>query len=173
MLKKHLDILAGAIGFCLSGAASAQAAPALPLSLTQEAIQATIAACADKGFRVATTVVDGDGVIKAQARGDGSPIHSQNFSFRKAYTVVSMGPMFGVDAGSALVAKLGASPQGLANVQSGDTPLLFLPGAALLKSGETPIGAIGVSGAPSSLDDEACARAAVEKLQPQLDRLQQ
>ena len=70
-----------------------------------------------------------DGVIKVQARGDGSPIHSQRFLFRKAFTAVSMGPMFGVDTTSALVKTISQFPQGLSNVQAGSTDLLFLPGA--------------------------------------------
>jgi uncharacterized protein GlcG (DUF336 family) len=165
-----------ALGFGLSafgGEAQGEGivAPNIPLALASEAMNEAIRACGDKGYKVAASVVDLDGVIKVQARGDASPIHSQQFSFRKAFTIVSMGPMFGVDASSALVKTISASPQGLTNVQSGDTLLLFLPGAVLLKSVMTTIGAIGVSGAPSSLEDEACARSGVMKVQGQLDRL--
>jgi uncharacterized protein GlcG (DUF336 family) len=113
---------------------------------------------------VAVTVVDTDGVVKAQVRGDGSPIHSQRFSFRKAYTIVSMGPEFGVDNSSALIKLLANSAMGLSNIASGSTDLLFLPGAVLIKSGNKAIGAIGVSGAPLSSEDEVCAQAGVAKL---------
>ena len=85
---------------------------------------------AAKGYKVAVAIVDPEGVMKLGARGDGSPIHSQRFSFRKAYTIASMGPMFGVDTGSALVAHLRDFPGGLANVQSGSTDLLFLAAVA-------------------------------------------
>ena len=166
---KRLSILA-ALGIALALPAHAGTAVPLPLSLSMEAANEAIGACAAKGYKVAVTVADLDGVIKVGARGDGSPIHSQRFSFRKAYTIVSMGPMFGVDASSALVKTIGQSPQGLTNVQAGNTDLLFLPGAVLLKSGKDPVGAIGVSGAPSSLEDEACAQAAVSKIQDRLDR---
>ena len=108
-------------------------------------------------------IADLDGVIKVQARGDGSPIHSQRFSFRKAFTAVSMGPMFGVDTTSALVKTISQFPQGLSNVQAGSTDLLFCRAQSCLKSGKDPVGAIGVSGAPSSLEDEACAQAAVRQ----------
>ena len=150
-------------------AAYAQSKPGLSLRLSMEALNEAIRACDAKGYKVAVSVVDTDGVIKVQARGDESPIHSQRFSFRKAYTIVSMGPMFGVDASSALVKSLSASPQGLANVQSGETPLLFIPGGAIIRAGKSIVGAIGVSGAPSSFEDEACAMAGVAKCQTGAD----
>jgi uncharacterized protein GlcG (DUF336 family) len=143
---------------------------ALSLSLATDAVMETINVCAAKGYRVAVAVVDPDGVVKLEARGDGSPIHSQRFSFRKAYTIVSMGPMFGADTGGALVTKLRDFPSGLANVQSGATDLLFLAGSALIKSSDVTIGAIGVSGAPLSSEDEACAQAGLAKIRSRLER---
>ncbi len=166
---KRLPILA-ALGISLAMPARAGTAVQLPLSLSMEAANEAIGACAAKGYKVAAAIADLDGVIKVQARGDGSPIHSQRFSFRKAFTIVSMGPMFGVDTTSALVKTISQFPQGLSNVEAGSTDLLFLPGAVLLKSGKDPVGAIGVSGAPSSLEDEACAQAAAGKIQDRLDR---
>jgi uncharacterized protein GlcG (DUF336 family) len=38
----------------------------------------------------------------------------------------------------------------------------------LIKSGDQPIAAIGVSGAPQSAEDEACGRAALEVIQNRL-----
>ncbi len=143
---------------------------ALPLTVSMDALNEAIRVCGEKSYKVAVAVVDTDGVIKVQARSDGSPIHSQRFSFRKAYTIVSMGPEFGVDTASALVKLLSNSPMGLANVASGSTDLLFLPGAVLIKSGNTIIGAIGVSGAPLSSEDEICAQAAVTKIAPLLKK---
>jgi uncharacterized protein GlcG (DUF336 family) len=154
-----------------AAAAAEPAPPPVPLSLplAMDALGATIAACTTAGFKVAVTLVDLDGVVKLEARGDGSPIHSQRFSFRKAYTIASMGPMFGVETGSALVAHLRDFPGGVANVQSGSTDLLFVPGSAVIRSGGVPIGAIGVSGAPLSSEDESCALAGLAKIQPRLD----
>jgi uncharacterized protein GlcG (DUF336 family) len=156
-------------GFGCVAAAQIAPTPNLPLSLSLDAMKEAIRACDAKGYKVTVSVVDPDGVIKVQARSDASPIHSSQFSFRKSYTIISMGPMFSVDSSSALVKAISASPQGLTNVQSGDTPLLFLPGVVLIKSGKTPIGAIGVSGAPSSFEDEACAQSGLAKIQDKLD----
>ena len=166
---KCLPILA-ALGIALVAPARADFPVPLPLSLSVEAMNEAISTCAAKGYRVTAAIVDPDGVVKVQARGDGSPIHSQRFSFRKAFTIVSMGPMFGVDSTSALVKTISEFPQGLSNVQAGSTDLLFLPGAVLLKSGTETVGAIGVSGAPRSLDDEVCAKAAAAKIQDRLNQ---
>jgi uncharacterized protein GlcG (DUF336 family) len=165
-LARKILILTAAMAISVAPSKSHAHAVSNPsLSAVNEAIRV----CGEKGFKVTVTVVDLDGIVKVQARSDGSPIHSQQFSFRKAYTMVSMGPMLGVDTSSALVRALSASPQGLTNVQSGSTPLLFLPGAALMRSGKTDIGAIGVSGAPSSFEDEVCALSGVAKIQNELD----
>jgi len=136
----------------------------LTLAMSMNALTEAIHRCDEKGYKVTVAVVDTDGVIKVEARSDGSPIHSQRFAFRKAYTIVSMGPEFGVETSSALIKLLSSSAVGLSNVASGSTDLLFLPGAVLIKSGKTAIGAIGVSGAPLSSEDEVCAQAGVAKI---------
>lgn len=159
------------IAIIATGPARAQMTTQLPLSLAMEAVDESIRVCMAKGYKVAVAVVDPDGVIQIEARGDGSPIHSQRFAFRKAFTIVSMGPVFGVDTSSALVTRIGSvNPVGLANISGGATDLLFLPGAVLLKSGSQAIGAIGVSGAPISAEDETCARAGRDRIQDRLDR---
>jgi uncharacterized protein GlcG (DUF336 family) len=141
----------------------------LPLPLAMDAVTETIQVCEAKGFKVAVAIVDPDGVIKVQARGDGSPIHSQGFSFRKAYTIMSMGPMIGADTNSALINKItGFSPGLPATASSGTSSLLFLPGSVLVKQNGQAIAAIGVSGAPKSIDDEACAQAGADKIKSRL-----
>jgi uncharacterized protein GlcG (DUF336 family) len=137
-----------------------------PLSLASSmtVLSEAIRTCSEKGYKVAVAVVDADGVIKVEARSDGSPVHSQRFAFRKAYTIVSMGPEFGVEHATDLIKLLSNSAVGLANIASGSTDLLFLPGSVLIKAGNTAIGAIGVSGAPLSSEDEVCAQAGVAKL---------
>ncbi|WP_371822968.1 heme-binding protein [Hyphomonas sp. KY3] len=57
---------------------------------------------------------------------------------------------------------------GVQSIQAGATDLLLLPGGLLIKSGDQPIAAIGVSGAPQSAEDEACGRAALEVIQNRL-----
>lgn len=154
--------------FSVAASAHAAGPQALTLPLSMDAMKEAVQTCQAKGFKVAVTIVDPDGVIKLQARGDGSPIHSQGFSFRKAYTMVSMGPMFGLDTGTALVKFLSTYPSGMANVGAGSTELLFVPGSVLIKSGNEVLGAIGVSGSPLGTDDERCAAAGAAQIQTAL-----
>ena len=149
-----------------AGAIPAPVTLAQSMTVANEAVQV----CATKGYKVVATVVDPDGVIKVQARGDGGPVHSLRFSFRKAYTTVSMGPMFGVDTSSGVISFITSkNPAGLSNIASGSADLLFLPGGVLIKAQGQPAGAIGVSGAPLSTEDEACAQAGIAKIQSELD----
>src|SRR3954454_12199699 len=73
----------------------AQSGYALPLSLALEAATTAVDACEAKGWRVSAFVVDTSGVIKVHLKGDRSTIHTKDSAFRKAYTVVTMGPIFG------------------------------------------------------------------------------
>jgi uncharacterized protein GlcG (DUF336 family) len=107
-----------ALGIALVAPAHADSPVPLPLSLSVVAMNEAIGTCAAKGYKVAAAVVDPGGVIKVDGRGDGSPIHSQRLSFRKAFTIVSMGPMFGADSASALVKTISEFPQGPSNVQA-------------------------------------------------------
>jgi uncharacterized protein GlcG (DUF336 family) len=164
LIKRTTILFMGVAALWTSSMACAQTAPIstpLTLAMSMDALNEAILVCNSKGYKVTAAVVDADGIIKVQARGDGSPIHSQNFSFRKAYTIVSMGPEFGVDTSSALIALLDTK---VANISGGSTELLFLPGAVTIKSGKEVIGAIGVSGAPQSSEDEICAQAGVDKI---------
>lgn len=144
---------------------------ALSMSLALEAATESVKSCAAKGYKVVVSVVDPDGVVKVQLRGDGSPVHSLGFSTRKAFTVVSMGPMFGVDSSSDVINFITSkNPAGLSNVGAGSTELLFIPGAVLLTSGQENVGAIGVSGAPAGTEDEVCARAGAAKIHDRLNK---
>jgi len=146
------------------------APPSLTLQQSITVANEAIRACGEKGYKVVVTVVDPDGVIKLQARGDGGPVHSLRFSFRKAYTTVSMAPMFGVDTSSGVIGFITSkNPVGLSNIAAGSPDLLFLPGGVLIMAQGQPAGAIGVSGAPLSAEDEVCAQAGLAKIQSELD----
>jgi uncharacterized protein GlcG (DUF336 family) len=82
----------------------------LPLNLAMEAAAEAVRTCEASGYNVTATVVDSSGVVKLLAKGDHSTIHTKASSFRKAYTVVTMGPIFKFDATSRfdeIVAALG------------------------------------------------------------------
>src|SRR5216683_7477617 len=87
----------------LTGAAPSQPSQttayhyALPLTLALEAATEAVRTCAQRGYPVSATVVDMDGVPQVVLRGDGATIHTGESSFEKAYTVVTLGPIFNFD----------------------------------------------------------------------------
>ncbi|SON56619.1 hypothetical protein HDIA_3078 [Hartmannibacter diazotrophicus] len=111
-------------------------------------------------------MVNADGVVKVQAKGDHSTIHTQDSSFRKAYTVITMGPIFGFDTTSEFVKKAAGNPSAPALVTLPNI-LLLAGGVAIRIDGEM-VAAIGVGGAPGGDKDEACAMDGVKKIASRL-----
>ncbi|MFA5985109.1 MAG: heme-binding protein [Methylococcaceae bacterium] len=138
----------------------------LTLDLAMEAATEAIKFCSAQGWNVSASVVDSAGNIKVQAKGDNSTIHTKDTSFRKAYTQVSMGPIFGFDALSVWVDKLKGNPNavGLASIPN----IIVLPGAVAIKIHDQTVAAIGVGGAPGGDKDEACAAKGLEKIKDRL-----
>ena len=75
------------------GAASAQQGlpPAKQLTVDAgvAAARAAMKACNDQNYRVSVAVVDADGLVKVQLRGDGVGPHSLDSSRQKAYTAAT------------------------------------------------------------------------------------
>lgn len=141
----------------------------LPLDLAIEAASEAIKHCADQGWNVSASVVDSGGNVKVQAKGDNSAIHTKDTSFRKAYTQVSMGPIFGFEALSIWVDKLKGNPNaaGLATIPN----IIILSGAVAIKIQDKMVAAIGVGGAPGGDKDEVCAAKGLEKIKDKLAQL--
>jgi uncharacterized protein GlcG (DUF336 family) len=157
--------MAAMAAFC-STAAQAQVSQnghRLTLNVAVAAAIEAVNVCKANGYDVTATVVDVDGTPKAVLRGDFATIHTRDSSFRKAYTIVTMGPIFHVDSTSdwlAIVAKYPAlAGQALANTPN----VTALPGGAAIKLGGEVIGGIGVGGSPGGDKDEVCAKAGVTK----------
>ena len=138
----------------------------LTLDLAMEAAAEAVRFCSTQGWNVSVSVVDFDGNVKVQAKGDRSTIHTKDTSFRKAYTQVTMGPIFGFDALSIWVQKLKNNPNAsaLASVPN----IIVLPGAVAIKIHNETVAAIGVGGAPGGDKDELCAVKGLEKIQDRL-----
>lgn len=69
----------------------------LPLNLAVEAAKEAVHFCEASGYHITATVVDMSGQVKVQLKGDRSTIHTKDTAFRKAYTVVTLGPVFKLD----------------------------------------------------------------------------
>lgn len=134
----------------------------LPLALALEAASEAIRVCTQNGYRVTATVVDMDGVPQVALRGDGATVHTRESSYQKAYTVITLGPMFEFDTSGQFFELVKTNPYAprLATV----TNVMALPGAVAFKSKTAIVAALGVGGAPGGDKDEVCARAGVAKV---------
>jgi uncharacterized protein GlcG (DUF336 family) len=138
----------------------------LSLELAMEAASAAVEACAAKGWPVSVSVVDAAGNVKLQAKGDHSTIHTKDSSYRKAYTMVTMGPLFGFDRLGAWVETLKTNPY--ASAYATLPNLFLLPGAVAVRIKGEMVAAIGVGGAPGGEKDEACAAAGLARIKDRL-----
>ena len=138
----------------------------LPLTLALEAANEAVRVCAQHGYLVTATVVDMDGKPQVALRGDGATIHTAESSFDKAYTVVTLGPIFDFDTSGKFFDLVRTSPYAprLATM----TNVMALPGAVAFKSKNAIVGALGVGGAPGGDKDEVCAQAGVAKVADRL-----
>lgn len=156
--------------FSLAGALLLQVSPAhadaggytLPLALAAEAATEAITVCEEHGYKVSAAVVDSAGVLKLFAKGDKSTIHTKDSSFRKAYTVVTMGPIFEFDTSGQFAKRFAnnTSPPALATLPD----IALAAGAVAIKVKGDIIAALGISGAPGGGPDEICAQAGLDKI---------
>jgi uncharacterized protein GlcG (DUF336 family) len=108
---------------------------------------------------VSVVNVSGDEIV--HLKGDHSTIHTKDSAFRKAYTAVTMGPIFNFEKTSAFVELVAKYPGG-AGVSLASLPnITALPGGVAIKRGDEVVAALGVGGSPGGEKDEACASAAV------------
>ena len=153
--------LAAASLTSVSGA-NAQLLAHKDLSLATALAIATAAAdhCKAQGYHVSVAVVGREAQVIVQLRGDQSPPHSAENSYRRAYTALTYRqPSLNVekrvraDPGDQLVhlREVMGAQGGLPIVVGGDT-----------------IGAVAVSGSPGGDKDEACAKAGLDKVADQL-----
>lgn len=151
----------------LPAAPSAMAEEEFPLAINVrqlhmetalKAARAAMAACRAEGIQIGVTVVDRRGIEQVVLRDVLAPHLTLAVSRMKAYTANEM-----TAATSALEGSRAGSA--LANVPG----LFFGAGGVPIEAGGVYYGAIGVSGAPSGLQDEVCALAGAEAVQLDLE----
>lgn len=138
----------------------------IPLDVAYDAAKEAMRVCEAKHYWVSATVVDMDGVPQLQLRGDKATVHTGESSFRKAFTVVTLGPEFNFDRSSGFFDLMKTSPYApqLATVHN----VMALPGAVAIKVNGEIVGALGIGGAPGGDKDEVCAAAGVAKVADRL-----
>ena len=136
----------------------------LPMNLALEAALEAVSTCKAHGYDVTATVADVSGTPQVVLRGDHATIHTRDSSFRKAYTIVTMGPIFHVSTTSGFVEVVSKYPA-LAGQALSNTPnVTALPGGVAFKAGDEIVGGLGIGGSPGGDKDEACAKAGVAKV---------
>jgi uncharacterized protein GlcG (DUF336 family) len=150
------------LGCMLASSASAQllARKDLSANIAVAIAQTAMATCTANGYRVSATVVGRNGEVLVQIRGDGTGPHTMENSFKKAFTART----FRIPSGE-MEERLKQNPQMGAQYLTGFTTAR---GALPIKVGEDVIGAAGVSGAPGGEKDEACVKAALDKVADEL-----
>ncbi|MEM6929280.1 MAG: heme-binding protein [Myxococcota bacterium] len=128
--------------------------------LARHLIEAAQTHARSLGLAITTAVVDESGILKAFSRMDRSPLIASGASHKKAKTAVG----FGIPTGQAWHEFIKDDPILEHGAQQLDDFILLGGGLPIVYDGQL-IGAIGVSGGHYA-QDEACARAALECLEP-------
>ncbi len=160
-------IAARVLGVCAAVGANAFAQPVvneptLSADAALEIVAGALAACRKEGQKVSVTLVDPSGRVKAAVRDDGAAPHSAEHSMRKAYTALTY-RMPSADYGKRAAEAKGVAigPQLLPNITTA-------AGGVPIRVGGKVVGAVGVSGTPSSAGggegDAKCATAGIEKV---------
>ena len=153
--------LAAASLTSVSGA-NAQLLAHKDLSLATALAIATAAAdhCKAQGYHVSVAVVGREAQVIVQLRGDQSPPHSAENSYRRAYTALTYRqPSLNVEK------RVRADPgDQLVHLRQ----VMGAQGGLPIIVGDDTIGAVAVSGSPGGDKDEACARAGLDKVADQL-----
>jgi len=171
-IKKAVALcVLAATGFASAPSADAQVSKSgyvLPMSVALDAALQAVQTCSEKGYDVTATVVDVAGTPQVVLRGDHATIHTKDSAYRKAYTIITMGPIFQLDATSQFLGVLAKYPplgaQALANTPN----VTALPGGVAIKVRGEIVAGLGVGGSPGGDKDEVCAQAGVAKIQDKL-----
>lgn len=128
--------------------------------LARHLVQAAEAHARSIGVAITTAIVDESGVLKAYSRMDGSALVAGGASQKKARTAVG----FGLATGKPWHDFIKDDPILRQGAQQLDDFILLGGGLPVVIDGAI-VGAIGVAGGHYA-QDEACAKAALESLEP-------
>lgn len=133
--------------------------PRMSMDLAMEVAKKSVESCRNKGFWVSAVVVDRSANVQVALRDTHAARFTMDISRQKANLVI----MSGIDT-SSFVPKRSDIRNELNNIEG----LIMMQGGIAIKSGDTVLGAVGVSGAPGGDIDESCALEGVEALKERL-----
>ncbi|MEW5786282.1 MAG: heme-binding protein [Pseudomonadota bacterium] len=122
--------------------------PRLTLEASEKLAQATIAACRKEGIQIGVTVVDRSGDPMVFLRDTLAPRITIEISKQKAFTAVNF------NAPLSTMENRFTKPFAVGKVDG----LVFSAGGIPIEAAGNIVGAVGVSGAATGEQDEACAR---------------
>lgn len=127
----------------------------MKLETAQELANAALAECRSRGYQVAVSVVDRFGNQQVLLRDRFAGPHTPETARRKAWTAVS----FRTDTVAlAELTQAGTEFSGIRFVEGA----LAVGGGVPVEAAGSMVGGVGVSGAPSGAEDDACARAGID-----------
>ena len=112
--------------------------------------QAAIAECTKRGIQIGVTVVDREGIVQVTLRDTIAAQITVPISRGKAYTAANF------NSATTALADRANSPVGRA------PGILMSAGGLPIQVSGALVGAVGVSGAPFGITDEACAQAGID-----------
>jgi uncharacterized protein GlcG (DUF336 family) len=121
--------------------------PRLTLEASEKLAQATIAACRKQGIQIGVTVVDRSGDAMVVLRDTLAPRITLEISRQKAFTAVNF------NAPLSTMENRFTKPFAVGKVDG----LVFSAGGIPIEAAGNIVGAVGVSGAATGEQDEACA----------------
>lgn len=133
--------------------------PRLTVEASEKLARAAMDACRKQGIQIGVTVVDRSGDAMVVMRDTLAPRVTLQISQQKAYTAVNF------NAATSAMENRFTQPFSVGKVDG----LVFSAGGVPIEAAGNIIGAVGVSGAVTGAQDEACARAGIEAIQFELE----
>lgn len=133
--------------------------PRLTIEASGKIAHAALEACRKEGIQIGVTIVDRSGDPMVVLRDTLAPRVTLEVSRQKAYTAVNF------NAATSSMADRFTQPFSVGKVEG----LVFSAGGIPIEAAGNIIGAVGVSGAATGEQDEACARAGIRAIQFELE----
>jgi uncharacterized protein GlcG (DUF336 family) len=133
--------------------------PRLTLEASELLAKATVAACRKEGIQIGVTVVDRSGDAMVFMRDTLAPRVTIEISRQKAYTAVNF------NAPLSTMENRFTKPFAVGKVDG----LVFSAGGIPIEAAGNIVGAVGVSGAATGEQDEACAREGLKAIASDLE----
>ncbi|MFZ0105275.1 MAG: heme-binding protein [Thiobacillus sp.] len=133
--------------------------PRLTVEASGKIAHAAMEACRKEGIQIGVTVVDRSGDPMVMLRDTLAPRITIEISQQKAYTAVNF------NAATSSMENRFTQPFSVGKVDG----LVFSAGGIPIEAAGNIIGAVGISGAATGEQDEACARAGIQAIQFELE----